>query len=136
MINSTDEEDSVGSFLYFLNTISNGKQLNVDKDGNVRLKNGKAVALESVYTNLAFVKELGNWKYQYRHSHDELTVLATGNNRFYEMSDNDLFSDTMRALNKRTQWYEDLKKDPYNYCTSAEPDANGEYQTFGSYVLE
>ena len=73
---------------------------------------------------------------QYRHAHDELTVLATGNNRFYEMSDNYLFSDTLRALNKRNQWYEDLKKDPYNYYTSAQPDANGEYQSYGSYTLD
>ena len=120
MMNSTDQADSIGSFLHFLNTIStNGKTLNLDNEGRVRLKNGRAVPLESVYENLAFVKELGNWKYQYRHAHDELTVLATGNNRFYEMSDNDLFSDTLRALNKRNQWYEDLKKDPYNYYTSA-----------------
>ena len=136
MINSTDQSDSIGSFLFFLNTISNGKKLNIDNEGRVRLQNGKAVPLESVYENLAFVKELGNWKYQYRHSHDELTVLATGNNRFYEMSDNDLFSDTLRALNKRTQWYEDLKQDPYNYYTSSEPDANGEYRSYGSYTLD
>ena len=136
MINSTDEKDSINSFLYFLNTISNGESLNIDQNGNVRLKNGKSVPFENVFENLAFVKELGNWKYQYRHSKDELTVLATGNNRFYEMSDNDLFSDTLRALNKRTQWYEDLKADVYNYYTDPTPDANGEYCSYGSYVLD
>ena len=136
MVNSVDEKDSMGSFLYFLNTISNGKSLNIDKDGNVRLKNGRAVKFENVFENLAFIKELGNWKYQYRHSKDELTVLATGNNRFYEMSDNDLFSDTLRSLNKRTQWYEDLKQDVYNYYTDPIPDANGEYHSYGSYVLD
>lgn len=136
MINSTDETDSINSFLYFLNTISNGKTLNIDQNGNVRLKSGKAVPFENVFEKLAFVKELGNWKYQYRHSKDELTVLATGNNRFYEMSDNDLFSDTLRALNKRGQWYEDLKKDPYNYYIDSTSDANGEYRSYGSYVLD
>ena len=71
MMNSTDQADSIGSFLHFLNTIStNGKTLNLDNEGRVRLKNGRAVPLESVYENLAFVKELGNWKYEYRHAHD------------------------------------------------------------------
>lgn len=136
MVNSTDESDSMSSFLYFLNNITNAKGLNIQNDGTVYLKNGKRVPFENVYENLAFVKELGNWKYQYKHSHDELTVLATGGNRFYEMSDNDLFSDTLRALNKRGQWFEDLKQDPYNYTVSPEKDANGEYQTYGSYTLD
>ena len=136
MVNSTDETDSMSSFLYFLNTISNGKSLNIQTDGSVFLKNGKRVPFENIYENLAFVRELGNWKYQYRHSRDELTVLATGGNKFYEMSDNDLFSDTLRALNKRGQWFEDLKQDPYNYTVSSEKDANGEYQTYGSYTLD
>lgn len=136
MVNSTDETDSMSSFLYFLNTISNGKSLNIQADGSVFLKSGKRVPFENVYENLAFVRELGNWKYQYRHSRDELTVLATGGNKFYEMSDNDLFSDTLRALNKRGQWFEDLKQDPYNYTVSSEKDANGEYQTYGSYTLD
>ena len=135
MVSSTDVADSMQSFLYFLNTISDGKSLNVSQDGKIILQNGKRINFEDVYKNLAFVKELGNWKYQYRHAHDELTVLATGGNRFYEMSDNDLFSDTLRDLNKRGRWFEDLKKDPYNY-TVGEVDANGESQAFGSYVLD
>lgn len=136
MVNSTDEADSMGSFMYFLNTISNGKTLNIAEDSTILIKYGKRIPFENVYQHLAFVKELGNWKYQYKHSHDELTVLATGGNRFYEMSDNDLFSDTLRSLNKRSEWYENLKKDPYNYSLSEQPDANGEYQTYGSYTLD
>lgn len=136
MIFSTDSRDSIGTFLYFLNTISNGESLNIAQDGTTALKSGKRVPFEHIYENLAFVKELGNWKYLYRHSHDELTVLATSNKRFYQMSDNDLFSDTLRALNKRGKWYDELKQDKYNYFVSSEKDANGEYQTYGSYVLQ
>jgi hypothetical protein len=76
---------------------------------------------------MAFVKELGNWKYEYRHAHDQLSVLATGGNRFYEMSDNDYMSDVLRDMNKRGKFFRDLKGDPYNYYT-------GETDNFGKTV--
>lgn len=112
MFNSTAIEDSMTSFLQFLRNASvNGKPIT-----EYRIK-GKTVSLRNVYSRFAFLRDLANWKYQYRHAHDQLTVLATGNNKFYEISDNNYVSDVVRLLNKRSDEFNELTsgRDPYVY---------------------
>lgn len=132
MFNSTNINDSMTSFLGFLrNASQNGKPVT-----KMHIK-GKDVSIKDVYGKLAFIKELANWKYQYRHSHDQLTVLATGNNKFYEISDNNYISDVVRFLNKRTDEFKQLTSgaDPY-ILFKQHIDALNEDQYFGSLILE
>lgn len=84
---------------------------------------------------MAFVRELANWKYQYRHSHDQLTVLATNNNKFYEISDNNYVSDVARMINKRTAELDELLADPFAYF-KGEKDVTGETPIYGSAILK
>lgn len=135
MIQSTDDADSINSFLFFLNNIVKDGKLNVAQDGTFTNQNGKQIPFENVYSDMAFVKELGNWKYEFRHAHDQLSVLATGGNRFYEMSDNDYMSDVLRDMNKRGKFFKDLKGDPYNYY-SGETDNFGKEIIHGSVTLK
>lgn len=127
MIQSTDDSDSMSSFLYFLDNIVKNGKLNIAADGTFTNQKGRQISFDNIYSDMAFVKELGNWKYEYRHAHDQLSVLATGGNRFYEMSDNDYMSDVLRDMNKRGKFFKDLKGDPYNYYT-------GEIDNFGKIV--
>lgn len=134
MMQSTDETDSINSFMYFLNNIVKDGKLNISTDGMFTNHKGKQVSFDNIYSDMAFVKELGNWKYEYRHAHDQLSVLATGGNRFYEMSDNDYMSDVLRDLNKRGKFFRDLKGDPYNYYT--EENNFGEEESHGSITIK
>lgn len=135
MIQSTDDSDSINSFLYFLdNVVKNGK-LNIAADGTFTNQNGRQIPFDNIYSDMAFIKELGNWKYEYRHAHDQLSVLATGGNRFYEMSDNDYMSDVLRDMNKRGKFFKDLKGDPYNYYTG-ETDNFGNVVSYGSITIK
>ena len=138
MVNSTDDKDSMSSFIRFLNTISTNGRLNIDKEGNVlgmRNRRGNPVKFDNVYSEMAFIKELGNWKWAYRKAHDQLTVLALDGNRYYEMSDNDYISDVLRGLNKRDRQFEELKEDSYNYFIG-ERDALGKQHVEGSITLK
>lgn len=130
MFNSTSIKDSMSSFILFLNIISDN---GIIKD-NIRINN-KQVSIENAYVEMAFIRDLANWKYQYRHSHDQLTVLATNNKKFYEISDNNYASDVVRFINKRTQEFEDIKSDPYNYFVDEE-NVLGKKATYGSLILE
>ena len=132
MFNSTAKEDSMTSFLQFLKDVSrNGQIVNKIKIG------GKQVDIQNAYKQMAFIKDLANWKYQYRHAHDQLTVLATNNNKFYEISDNNYISDVVRALNKRSDEFDEIKSDVYNYFEDTENvDVLGNTPIYGSLILE
>lgn len=134
MVQSTDDTDSISSFLFFLNNIVKDGKLNLTTDGMFTNHMGKQVPFENVYSDMAFVNELGNWKYEFRHAHDQLSVLATGGNRFYEMSDNDYMSDVLRDMNKRGKFFRDLKGDPYNYYT--ETNNFDETNEYGSITIK
>lgn len=84
---------------------------------------------------MAFIRDLANWKYQYKHSHDQLTVLATNNNKFYEISDNNYASDVVRMINKRTEELDELLSDPFSYF-EGEKDVTGETPKYGSVILK
>lgn len=130
MFTSNSRNDSMKSFLKFLMDVApNGK---LQKE--VRINN-KTVKLENAYAKMAFVRDLANWKYQYRHSHDQLTVLATNNNKFYEISDNNYASDVARMINKRTSELDELLADPFAYF-EGEEDVTGERPVYGSLILK
>lgn len=130
MFTSTSKQDSMTSFLQFLRDVApNGKLKKEVRIG------GKQVSLQNAYAKMAFVRELANWKYQYRHSHDQLTVLATNNNKFYEISDNNYVSDVARMINKRTAELDELLADPFAYF-KGEKDVTGETPIYGSAILK
>lgn len=135
MFNSSALEDSMSSFVDFLRTLTNGQNLNINDNGEVPVPGSrKPVALTNVFTKMAFVKDLANWKYQYQHAHDQLTVLAT-HGKYYQMSDNNYITDVVRGLNKRGEEYNELisQKDPYYYF-EGDTDRLGNVIRGGSYV--
>lgn len=137
MLSSTNIEDSPTSFLNFLRDISKNGQLNVDDNVAYHLKGNGRVRLETIYDRFAFTKNLATWVYNYRHNSDQLTVLGTGKNKFYLMSDNNYMSDVVHDLNMRNSDFVELTdgRDPFIY-RKLEDDAFGGKHFIGSYVLD
>lgn len=140
MINSKNIDDSMTTFINFLGTIVADGKINQTVDGKIKV-GGKLVDLDKAYTKMAFVKNLANWKYEYRHMHDQLTVLATNNNKYYLISENNMLTDMQLDLNERRAEYQRLVsgQDPYTYREGDEW-TDDEGNTFkgdyiGSYVL-
>lgn len=136
MLSSTNIEDSPTSFLQFLRDISKNGKLNVDDNMAYSLRGSGKVRLETIYDRFAFTKNLATWVYNYRHNSDQLTVLGTGKNKFYLMSDNNYMSDVVHDLNMRNSDFVELTdgRDPFIY-RKLEDDAFGGKHFIGSYVL-
>lgn len=137
MLSSTNIEDSSTSFLQFLHDISKNGKLNVDDNMAYSLRGSGKVKLETIYDRFAFTKNLATWVYNYRHNSDQLTVLGTGKNKFYLMSDNNYMSDVVHDLNMRNSDFVELTdgRDPFIY-RKLEDDAFGGKHFIGSYVLD
>lgn len=137
MLSSTNIEDSPTSFLQFLRDISKNGKLNVDNNMAYSLRGSGKVRLETIYDRFAFTKNLATWVYNYRHNSDQLTVLGTGKNKFYLMSDNNYMSDVVHDLNMRNSDFVELTdgRDPFIY-RKLEDDAFGGKHFIGSYVLD
>ena len=137
MLSSTNIEDSPTSFLQFLRDISKDGKLNVDDNMAYSLRGSGKVRLETIYDRFAFTKNLATWVYNYRHNSDQLTVLGTGKNKFYLMSDNNYMSDVVHDLNMRNSDFVELTdgRDPFIY-RKLEDDAFGGKHFIGSYVLD
>lgn len=137
MLSSTNIEDSPTSFLQFLRDISKNAKLNVDDNMAYSLSGSGKVRLETIYDRFAFTKNLATWVYNYRHNSDQLTVLGTGKNKFYLMSDNNYMSDVVHDLNMRNSDFVELTdgRDPFIY-RKLEDDAFGGKHFIGSYVLD
>lgn len=137
MLSSTNIEDSPTSFLQFLRDISKNGKLNVDDNMAYSLRGSGKVRLETIYDRFAFTKNLATWVYNYRHNSDQLTVLGTGKNKFYLMSDNNYMSDVVHDLNMRNSDFVELTdgRDPFIY-RKLEDDAFGGKHFIGSYVLD
>lgn len=132
MFNSSNKNDSMTSFLQFLRDVQNSKEIPEE----LRIS-GKTVKFANAYGKIAFIRELSNYKYQYRHSHDQLTVLATGNNKFYEISDNNFATDVVRSMNKRDRMFQSLLQDKFNYYEDEKnKSATGDVPVYGSLILE
>lgn len=137
MLSSTNIEDSPTSFLQFLRDISKNGKLNVDDNMAYSLRGSGKVRLETIYDRFAFTKNLATWVYNYRHNSDQLTVLGTGKNKFYLMSDNNYMSDVVHDLNMRNSDFVELTdgRDPFIY-RKLEDDVFGGKHFIGSYVLD
>lgn len=137
MLSSTNIEDSPTSFLQFLRDISKNGKLNVDDNMAYSLRGSGKVRLETIYDRFAFTKNLATWVYNYRHNSDQLTVLGTGKNKFYLISDNNYMSDVVHDLNMRNSDFVELTdgRDPFIY-RKLEDDAFGGKHFIGSYVLD
>lgn len=137
MLSSTNIEDSPTSFLQFLRDISKNGKLNVDDNMAYSLMGSGKVRLETIYDRFAFTKNLATWVYNYKHNSDQLTVLGTGKNKFYLMSDNNYMSDVVHDLNMRNSDFVELTdgRDPFIY-RKLEDDAFGGKHFIGSYVLD
>lgn len=137
MLSSTNIEDSPTSFLQFLRDISKNGKLNVDDNMAYSLRGSGKVKLETIYDRFAFTKNLATWVYNYRHNSDQLSVLGTGKNKFYLMSDNNYMSDVVHDLNMRNSDFVELTdgRDPFIY-RKLEDDAFGGKHFIGSYVLD
>lgn len=137
MLSSTNIEDSPTSFLQFLRDISKNGKLNVDDNMAYSLRGSGKVKLETIYDRFAFTKNLATWVYNYRHNSDQLTVLGTGKNKLYLMSDNNYMFDVVHDLNMRNSDFVELTdgRDPFIY-RKLEDDAFGGKHFIGSYVLD
>lgn len=88
-------------------------KLNLDEDGRL---NGRKPEEIFAYTDKkdrndnsssnGFFGELANYKYQYRHAHDQLSVLAAAGNKYYVISENNYITDTVHFLNKAIKFYQ------------------------------
>lgn len=94
--------------------------------GNKIVKNnGRRINAENVFINNSFAGMLSSAKYQYVHSTDELTVLATGGNKYYVVSENNVVSDITKDLNVGTEEIEKLKKSSFVYFDGKTEDQDG-----------
>ena len=118
-----------------LNSSYYGDELYVDDEGRL----GGLVNPESIFSGeyAGFFGELANYKYKYRHAHDQLSVLAVQGNKFYVVSENNYISDTIHALNrvlsgKKSDAIDELKNFVYTYYK----DENDELDPIGSLILK
>ena len=65
MLTSTNVEDSMTTFIQFLNNIVVNNQLNVTDDNKFYV-GSLPVALDLIYTKFAFTSNLANWQYRYK----------------------------------------------------------------------
>lgn len=100
------------------------------KDNVITSNNGRKIPVEDVYDHNAFVGEIANYKYQYRHKFEDMAVLVTNNKRYYTISENNLITDVTDEISKYGQVAQDLSK----YCFNVYKDEDGNLS--GSLILK
>lgn len=128
-----------GGFKSFLNLVSslnyNGT---LNLEGNtvpfLRKRNGDPVQIDEIFSYNGFAKSLASRKYAYRHSFDQMSILATNNKLFYEMSENNFLTDRLFELQTDPNELASVKADPYIYFE--EEQLVGENTKYGSLVVE
>lgn len=93
---------------------------------------------DRIFNKNGFVKELAKWKYEYQHVNDQLTVLATNNNKFYVMSENNLITDRLDELETDKEFLDELTNDKYVTCqvSSTENAFENSRKTVGSLLVK
>lgn len=128
-------DNKYGGFSGFLNFIAylnyNGT-LNISK-GSVNI-GGESVDVSKAFSKIGFLTKLADYKYAYRHSFDQLSVLATGSKTFYVMSENNFLTDRLFEIQNDPNELASMKADPYIQFTKTA--TVGEDQTYGSLVVE
>lgn len=135
MLTSTNVEDSMTTFIQFLNNIVVNNQLNVT-DNNKFYVGSLPVALDLIYTKFAFTSNLANWQYRYKQATTQLSVKGSGDNLKYLISQNNFLTDSTRDFNKRGPQFQLISSgtDPYIYSTRTDPNT-GQSIWAGSFVL-
>lgn len=135
MLTSTNVEDSMTTFIQFLNNIVVNKQLNVTDDNKFYV-GSLPVALDLIYTKFAFTSNLANWQYRYKQATTQLSVKGSGDNLKYLISQNNFLTDSTRDFNKRGPQFQLISSgtDPYIYSTRTDPNT-GQSIWAGSFVL-
>lgn len=135
MLTSTNVEDSMTTFIQFLNNIVVNNQLNVTDDNKFYI-GSLPVALDLIYTKFAFTSNLANWQYRYKQATTQLSVKGSGDNLKYLISQNNFLTDSTRDFNKRGPQFQLISSgtDPYIYSTRVDPNT-GQSIWAGSFVL-
>lgn len=135
MLTSTNVEDSMTTFIQFLNNIVVNNQLNVTDDNKFYVWS-LPVALDLIYTKFAFTSNLANWQYRYKQTTTQLSVKGSGDNLKYLISQNNFLTDSTRDFNKRGPQFQLMSSgtDPYIYSTRIDPNT-GQSIWAGSFVL-
>lgn len=135
MLTSTNVEDSMTTFIQFLNNIVVNNQLNVTDDNKFYV-GSLPVALDLIYTKFAFTSNLANWQYKYKQTTTQLSVKGSGDNLKYLISQNNFLTDSTRDFNKRGPQFQLISSgtDPYIYSTRVDPNT-GQSIWAGSFVL-
>lgn len=135
MLTSTNVEDSMTTFIQFLNNIVVNNQLNVTDDNKFYV-GSLPVALDLIYTKFAFTSNLANWQYRYKQATTQLSVKGSGDNLKYLISQNNFLTDSTRDFNKRGSQFQLISSgtDPYIYSTRTDPNT-GQSIWAGSFVL-
>ena len=135
MLTSTNVEDSMTTFIQFLNNIVVNNQLNVTDDNKFYV-GSLPVALDLIYTKFAFTSNLANWQYRYKQATTQLSVKGSGDNLKYLISQNNFLTDSTRDFNKRGPQFQIISSgtDPYIYSTRIDPNT-GQSIWAGSFVL-
>lgn len=135
MLTSTNVEDSMTTFIQFLNNIVVNNQLNVTDDNKFYV-GFLPVALDLIYTKFAFTSNLANWQYRYKQTTTQLSVKGSGDNLKYLISQNNFLTDSTRDFNKRGPQFQLISSgtDPYIYSTRIDPNT-GQSIWAGSFVL-
>lgn len=135
MLTSTNVEDSMTTFIQFLNNIVVNNQLNVTDDNKFYV-GSLLVALDLIYTKFAFTSNLANWQYRYKQATTQLSVKGSGDNLKYLISQNNFLTDSTRDFNKRGPQFQLISSgtDPYIYSTRIDPNT-GQSIWAGSFVL-
>lgn len=135
MLTSTNVEDSMTTFIQFLNNIVVNNQLNVTDDNKFYV-GSLPVALDLIYTKFAFTSNLANWQYRYKQATTQLSVKGSGDNLKYLISQNNFLTDSTRDFNKRGPQFQLISSgtDPYIYSTRTDPNT-GQSIWAGSFVL-
>lgn len=135
MLTSTNVEDSMTTFIQFLNNIVVNNQLNVTDDNKFYV-GSLPVALDLIYTKFAFTSNLANWQYRYKQATTQLSVKGSGDNLKYLISQNNFLTDSTRDFNKRGPQFQLVSSgtDPYIYSTRVDPNT-GQSIWAGSFIL-
>lgn len=135
MLTSTNVEDSMTTFIQFLNNIVVNNQLNVTDDNKFYV-GSLPVALDLIYTKFAFTSNLANWQYRYKQATTQLSVKGSGDNLKYLISQNNFLTDSTRDFNNRGPQFQLISSgtDPYIYSTRIDPNT-GQSIWAGSFVL-
>lgn len=135
MLTSTNVEDSMTTFIQFLNNIVVNNQLNVTDDNKFYV-GSLSVALDLIYTKFAFTSNLANWQYRYKQATTQLSVKGSGDNLKYLISQNNFLTDSTSDFNKRGPQFQLISSgtDPYIYSTRTDPNT-GQSIWAGSFIL-